>query len=100
MFTVQGYVDGVSYAVEIDPTADEDDVVNGSPSAIGVLHAYEGEPLLVTPTGPTVIASVTDPAGILASLRAFTEVTSVEGDAPDLEAGARQTVAGEGAGDA
>ncbi len=89
MIVVEGYIESVSYAVQIGgdtadavlhPNADRAGAVVGSLRAIGVLRRYEGSPVDVTPTGPTIVGSVTDPRGILAVLTAHTEVTSVTGD--------------------
>jgi hypothetical protein len=90
VFIVQGYIDGISYAVQVgvdhqvmSPRALG--IVNGSPSAIQLLVDSEGLIVSVTPTGPSLAVSLTDPAGVLAALIAGTEVTSVEGDdVPDL----------------
>jgi hypothetical protein len=94
VFVVEGYIDSVSYAVQVggdtadavlDPRAERAGAVVGSPSAISVLSLHEGRDVLVTPVGPAVVGSVTDPAGILGVLYAHTEVTSVSGDdVPDL----------------
>lgn len=88
-FTVQGYIDGVSYAVAvgIDPetTVDALGVVAGSPAALDVLASWDGRSVEMSPVGPFITGSTTDPRGVLAVLTAITEVTSVVGDdVPDL----------------
>lgn len=87
MFMVEGYIKQVSYAVRVgvDPKADPGRMeragkVLGTGRAIDVLHQFDGIPVLVTPTGPSVVGSLTDPAGVLAVLLTQTEVTSVTGD--------------------
>ena len=92
MFQVKGYIDGVSYAVrygdesgETPPRMERAGKVLGSGRAIDVLRQNVGVPVLVTPTGPTVIGSLATPAGVLAVLTARTEVTAVTGDdVPEL----------------
>lgn len=92
MFTVEGYIDHVSYRVrfgsnphaQLDPRTGRLGAVIGSRRALDLLARHEGMPVLVTPVGPTVTGSTTDPAGVLAVLLAHSEVTSVDGDAPQL----------------
>ena len=89
VFTAQGYVDGVSYAVRVgvrpDAVPAATGIVDGSMSAIAVLRGFEGDPISLTPTGPVIVGSLTDRAGVLAVLLARTQVTKVEGDdVPDL----------------
>lgn len=87
MFQVEGYVNGVSYAVRFgaNPELDAERTervggVIGSGRALDVLRQFEGIPVLVTPTGPSILGSLSDPAGVLAVLTTQTEVTSVTGD--------------------
>lgn len=91
MFDVEGYVDQVSYVVRVggDPAArsgrmERAGIALGTGRVIDVLRRNVGRRVLVTPTGPEVIGSTATPEGVLAMLTAYTEVTSVTGDAPQL----------------
>lgn len=82
MFTVAGYIDGVSYGVTVD---DQDPTraagcADGSPAALKVLRDADGELLLLSPVGPELTVDITRPADVLAVLQARTEVTEVNGD--------------------
>src|SRR4051812_38582361 len=93
-FTVQGYIDGVSYAVEVGgETVPREGIAGGSPSALGVLRDHEGTDVLVSPVGPSITADLSTPEGVLAVLTAHTEVTSVDGDdVPNLLGVSREDV--------
>lgn len=88
MFTVEGYIDRVSYAVEVGHPDDEVAgyrITAGSTSALAVLRAHDGEDVEITPVGPTITADAGTAEGVLAILTGHTEVTGVEGDdVPDL----------------
>lgn len=88
MFTVQGYIDQVSYAVEVgqdDDSLGGYKISAGSPSALGVLRAYDGDQVAVHAVGEDITADAGTPEGVLAILTAHTEVTDVAGDdVPDL----------------
>lgn len=84
-FTVQGYRDGVSYALVAD-TASKDElrgIVTQGPSAvIAAVEALTGQTFPITHTSKPVKVSLTDPLGLLAGLAQTTEITSVDGDVP------------------
>ena len=80
MFVVQGYIDRVSYAVEVGPREGERELVRGNPRALALLDVLQGQPVLVTPVGPELIVDLTDARSVLAALTVNTQVTSVDGD--------------------
>jgi hypothetical protein len=87
MFEVRGFVGDVPYALRADADhSGPDGVVIASAPRIALdrLRAREGESVLATVTGPSVLVSVNDVGGVLAGLCAFTQVTDVLGDAPQL----------------
>lgn len=92
MFQVEGYINQVSYAVRVGVDPDVDPgrmeragIVLGTGRAIDVLRQNIGRQILLTPTGPSVLGSIMDPAGVLAVLLTQTEVTDVTGDdVPEL----------------
>lgn len=90
MITVQGYVDGVSYAVQIGGDSpigmrDRTGMTSGSPAAVVLLDECDGDVVAISPVGPSMVADASTPEGALAILHARTQVTSVEGDdVPDL----------------
>jgi hypothetical protein len=83
MFTVTGYKDGISYTATIGATGNAGCAETDLAMA-GWLLEQDGQPWEATPTGPTGITDLADPASVLGTLIAHTDVTSVEGDAPDL----------------
>jgi hypothetical protein len=81
--------DGIGYTVRVYPRP------VGAPNAVGVaegsmnimtlLTVNEGQPVNITPTGPTITLDVNSPAAVLAALQTMTDVVSVEGDdVPEL----------------
>ncbi len=80
MFTVRGYDDGVGYAL----TVADDGTLSGSERVRRMLTDHAGDTFDVTPTGPTVVLDVDDPATVLGALYALTDVTAVDGDAPEV----------------
>lgn len=82
MITVQGYIDGVSYAVTLNQGGEEGavGVASGSPSALAVLDLAQGQTIEVTPVGPFLPGGAGTVESALATLSARTEVTSVETD--------------------
>ena len=94
MITVQGYVDDVAYAAQLDaaaPPAARAATRNGvvvacePPTALAVLHANVGQLVSVTPTGPSYTLDLDDVTAALAGLYALTDVRVVEGaDVPDF----------------
>ena len=87
MFQVEGYVREVSYVVRVGVARTAETggmeragIALGTGRVIDVLNRNAGLPVLVTPTGPEVVGSLTDPAGVLAILTAHTEITSITGD--------------------
>jgi hypothetical protein len=96
VFTVDGYINGVSYhAVVGDDTSNRlgptVGCVAGDPGVLSLLQEQEGEPWAATPTGPFGVLDLADPASVLGALSDHTDVTSLTGDYPDL---AGQPVAG------
>lgn len=89
MFTVVGYLNGISYALQVGvaPKRANDGVVAGSPQVIGLLKTREGMPMrpgrgLRAVTNDT---TTNNPAWVLACLHSETEVIDVDGaDIPDL----------------
>lgn len=87
MFEVRGYVKGVPYVLRADAehTGPDGVVIACAPrTALNMLAVHEGERVMATATGPVVVVSLKDTRGVLAGLYAFTEVTSVHGDPPQL----------------
>lgn len=91
MFTVDGYIDGVAYQAVIGtPAGPGDDpqlragCAAGDPGVIGLLNAGNGEPWLATPTGPSGILDVTDPASVYGYLCDRTDITGTSGAVPNL----------------
>jgi hypothetical protein len=90
MFTVQGYRDGVSYLVTVGgPPAETQDGFEAGcavtdPMTAAWLDEQAGEPWKATPTGPSGVTNLANPESVLGTLLAHTQVTSVDGDAPDL----------------
>jgi hypothetical protein len=85
-FTVEGYIDMVSYAVRVGAGQSHlpaYKIAVGSPAALDLLRECDGRPVLVTPTGPTVPGDCATPAGVLAILTTQTQVTRVEPDGPN-----------------
>jgi hypothetical protein len=84
VFAVQGYINGVSYTVQVggDPTpsALNVGVASGSTAAMHLLREHEGEDVLASPTGPLVHADYSDPQAVVAVLLAYTRVSSIDGD--------------------
>lgn len=82
MLTVQGYVDGVAYAVTVgvprDDAADTVGVVSGSPNVVAMLRIRDGEPVDL-PHGGVSVLDVDDPDRVVEALTAWTEVVRVEG---------------------
>ena len=84
MFTVHGYVDGITYGCVVDPDVPEPDENDGiivacAPiDALTLLRMNVGES--VRTVGDDVTVSLTDPHGIVAGLFALTEVRAVTGD--------------------
>lgn len=88
MFVVQGYIDGVSYAVQVAAGATNGagvGMAKGSSSALAVLRENADTEMLVSPVGPVIKGDVNTAKGVLAILTVCTDVTSVEGEGvPDL----------------
>lgn len=71
------------------------DNVHGTSRVVALLSASDGEPALLTPTGPSVTLSSADERSVLAWLRQNTEVTDALGDLPGTAAGVdEQSAAG------
>lgn len=83
MFRVQGWNGGVAYQVTID-TTNTDEPVRGSFGVEGLLAEREGETATVTPTGPYLTLDLTNEASVLGALMAWTKVTQVTGEAPQV----------------
>jgi hypothetical protein len=84
-YIVQGYLDGVSYAVVVDPTQKDPDrgiVKQGPDSVLAAIAAQAGEMVHITIPGEAVEVSLNTPIGVLAGLSQVTEITRVEGDLP------------------
>jgi hypothetical protein len=83
---VRGWLDGVAYGLVADtdlpPHPIRGIVAQGPDEVIARVAALTGQPVLVTPTGPEVTVSLTDPLGLLAGLARVTEVVGVDGDLP------------------
>lgn len=96
MFLVQGYIDGVSYAVQVAGSADAGSRVGfatGNSWALAVLREHANTEVLLSPVGPVIKGDVNTADGVLAILLCNTEVTSVEGDdVPDLLGAPDRTV--------
>ncbi|TMR22046.1 hypothetical protein ETD86_12800 [Nonomuraea turkmeniaca] len=91
MFEVHGYVNGVAYAVTVGHPRPEalatHGVVSGSPVAVSLIEAREGQ-TVTRPRMMPVVVNAEDAASVLVALRAWTDVTKVVGDipVPDAEA--------------
>lgn len=87
MYTVDGYIDGVSYRAIVD--GDQPDpgsgVIGGSPGALALLRTNEGRAFSSTVTGQAVTLDLQDPDTVLPALQALTEVTGTAGDLPQNE---------------
>jgi hypothetical protein len=59
-------------------------MVTSDPDTIAWLEEQAGEPWQASPTGPTGITDLNDPVSVLGTLYSGTDVTAVDGDAPDL----------------
>ncbi|MBG0818774.1 hypothetical protein [Planomonospora sp. ID82291] len=85
MFEVHGYVDAVPYAVTVGKARPEaaatHGVVSGSPVAVGLIAAREGE-TISRPRMMPVLVDASDAASVLVALREWTQVIKVVGDAP------------------
>lgn len=89
MFVVKGYLNGISYAVQVgvDKKRANDGVVAGDPRVIGLLQSYEGLPISIGVGRRSVTGTNDNPEWVLACLHEHTEVTDVDGDeVPDLVA--------------
>jgi hypothetical protein len=87
MFTVQGYLDGISYTVQVgvDRRRANDGVVAGNPRVIGLLQSREGLPMSVGVGRRAITGTNENPEWVLACLHAETQVTDVDGETiPDL----------------
>lgn len=88
MFTVSGYINGVSYRAVVGGVPGDPDLtagcVTGDPGVIGLLRDQAGEPWQATPTGPSGILDLADPASVLGALMDHTDITGIDGNAPDL----------------
>lgn len=87
MFRVKGYLNGISYAVQvgIDPARANDGIVAGDPRVMAMLQSQEGVPQRPAPGMTAVPGNNDSSAWVLACLHANTEVTDVDGtDVPDL----------------
>ncbi|MEU4229534.1 hypothetical protein AB0F17_35000 [Nonomuraea sp. NPDC026600] len=87
MFEVHGYVNGVAYAVTVGrprlEAAATYGVVSGSPVAVALIEAREGE-TVTRPHMMPVVVDAGDAAAVLVALRAWTDVKKVVGDIPAL----------------
>lgn len=81
-YTVNGYIDGVSYQATVGGDQSDAGVVSGSPNVLALLSGSVGGEFSTTVTGETVPLDLGQPDTILPALQSLTEVTSVEGDAP------------------
>lgn len=91
MFTVDGYINGVAYRAVIggEPSPGDGPELRagcaaGDPGVIGLLTASAGEPWLATPTGPSGVLDLADPASVYGFLCGRTDITAASGDVPDL----------------
>jgi hypothetical protein len=90
MFTVDGYIQGIAYHVVV--AGGTDGVTPGrvagcavtDPATAAWLDEQAGQPFKVTPTGPSGITDLADPASVLGTLYGLTDVARVDGDAPVL----------------
>jgi hypothetical protein len=82
MFLVNGRSDDVAYRVQVDATADEP--VIGSTRIQDMLASGEGETVAVTVTGPFLTLDLSDEASVLGALMAWTTVTDVTGNPPEV----------------
>ncbi len=91
MYIVRGYIDGVAYRVTIGQDRPEAKasvgVVAGSPVAVHLVAAKQGETIR-RPHAAPVVVDPGDPASVLAALRAWSQVVSVEDDTFGGEVGA------------
>jgi hypothetical protein len=80
MFMVKGYLNGISYAVQVgvSKARANDGVVAGDPRVIGMLQTYEGLPITLGVGRRSVTGTNDDPAWVLACLHEYTEVTDVD----------------------
>ncbi len=85
-YMVNGYIGGVSYAVQVgsDAADGSEGPVQGNDRIAGLLHANEGRAFRTGVTGQSVTLSLQDAGSVLPALLSLTEVTDVTGDAPGL----------------
>lgn len=80
MFVVKGFLNGISYAVQVgvDKSRANDGVVAGDPRVIGLLQSMEGQPITLGPGRRSVKGSNDDEDWVLAALHDLTQVTDVD----------------------
>jgi hypothetical protein len=94
MYVVHGYVDGVSYTATVGAASPGPDtgIMTGTPSVMALLAAHRGTQVSGHHTSGSVPLDLDDEASIMHALLQLTQVTGIEGDAPQLyepdEAGA------------
>lgn len=84
-YTVNGYLEGVSYALVADSSSKDEDrgiVTQGPIPVIAAVEALTGRSYPITATGSSAKISLKDPLGLLVGLAQVTEITSIEGDLP------------------
>jgi hypothetical protein len=87
MFTVRGYTPGgIAYELTVQdkPAQGSRLTFTGTPRAVALLLAGEGHPWQATPTGPSGTLDLADPESVLGALTDWTQVTSVDGEAPEV----------------
>lgn len=82
------------YTVVVDPDATVDGpddldpthvgAVTGSTHVVTLLRAMEGERVAATPTGPFYDLDTSNPESVLAALHGLTNITAVNGEAPQV----------------
>lgn len=83
-FTVHGYITGIAYTLAVA----DGGALDGTDGVMSLLTEEEGRMHRATPTGPTAALSLQDPESVLVALMELTQITSIDGDPPELfEAG-------------
>lgn len=93
-YTVQGYHEGISYALVADTRNKDEDrgiVAQGPIEVIAAVEALTGRKFPVTATGSDVKVSLTDPLGLLVGLAQIGQITSIDGDLPPGWPGSKKT---------
>jgi hypothetical protein len=84
VFTVEGKLDGQKYRAEVGGELPDWGAVSGSGNVMELLVRGEGSDWAATPTGPFGELDCSEPASVLGALFAWTRVTRVTGDVPDI----------------